>query len=66
MRVIQRLRAAIQKTLEQPWSRPAVETPIERIFHKTVERQMTKEERLWIQLKPNPTLRQRRVADEQI
>ena len=40
--------------LQRPPSRPGVETPIERIFRKTMRRQMTKAERRWFQLKPNP------------
>jgi hypothetical protein len=42
-------------TLQRPWSRPAFETPIERIFRKIMRRQMTKEERRWFRLKRNPT-----------
>src|SRR5579872_338534 len=40
-----RIEGATQMTLQRPRSRPSVETPIERIFRKTMKRQMTKAER---------------------
>jgi hypothetical protein len=46
-------------TLQRPHSRPTFETPIERIFRKTMKRQMTKAERRWLHLKPAPIVRLR-------
>jgi hypothetical protein len=34
----------------------SVETPIERIFRKIMEREMTKKERRWLRLKPAPII----------
>jgi hypothetical protein len=46
-------------TLQRQLSHPA-ETPIERIFRKTMRRQMTKAERGWFRLKPNAAPKKRK------
>jgi len=38
-------------TLQRQHSRPVFETPIERIFRKTMKRPMTRAERRWLHLK---------------